>query len=157
MMSGLFDATRLEISDGTDLKPVHSLSFTGLLAQHNIDRIDFLKTDSEGAEYEIFNDENFEWITQNVRKIAGEFHLNTPELKAKFRRFRDTYLRQMTTHQIQSLDYVNIKPNLWSDWFIEYYAAINVWIDNRVPTHAKRKWQHHPAPTLEVKIGRAHV
>jgi FkbM family methyltransferase len=150
MMPGLFDATRLEISDGTDLKPVHSLSFTGLLAQHNIDRIDFLKTDSEGAEYEIFNDENFEWVTQNVRKIAGEFHLNTPELKAKFRRFRDTYLRQMTTHQIQSLDYVNIKPNLWSDWFIEYYAAINVWIDNRVPTHAKRKWQHHPAPTLEV-------
>ena len=150
MMPGLFDATRLEISDGTDLKPVHSLSFTGLLAQHNIDRIDFLKTDSEGAEYEIFNDENFEWITQNVRKIAGEFHLNTPELKTKFRRFRDTYLRQMTTHQIQSLDYVNIKPNLWSDWFIEYYAAINVWIDNRVPTHVKRKWQHHPAPTLEV-------
>lgn len=150
MISGLFDPTRVEISDGTDLKPVHSLSFTGLLAQHNIDHIDFLKTDSEGAEYEIFNDENFEWVSQNVRKIAGEFHLNTPELKAKFRRFRDTYLRQMTTHQVQSLDYINIKPNLWSDWFIEYYAAINIWIDNRVPAHAKKKWQHHPAPTLEV-------
>lgn len=150
MVSGLFDPARVEISDGTDLKPVHTVSFTGLLAQHDIKKIDFLKLDCEGGEYDIFNDENFEWISQNVRKIAGEFHLNTPELKAKFRRFRDTYLRQMTSHRIQSLDYVDIKPNLWSDWFLEYYSAINVWIDNRVPLNNKKKWQHHPAPTMEV-------
>lgn len=149
-VSGMFDATKSDISDGTDLKSVHVLSFTGLLAQHQIKHIDFLKLDCEGGEYDVFNDENFEWITQNVRKIAGEFHLNTPELKAKFRRFRDTYLRQMTSHRVESIDYVNIKPNLWCDWFIEHYAAINIWIDNRVPLHAKKKWQHYPAPTLEV-------
>jgi len=150
LVSGLFDPARTDLSDGSDARQMDTVSFQSLIAQYDLDRIDFIKTDCEGGEYQIFNDDNFEWITQNVRKIAGEFHLHTPELKAKFRRFRDTYLRQMTTHFVSSLDYVNIKPNLWSDWFIQHYAAVNVWIDNRVPLQAKRKWQHHPAPTLEV-------
>lgn len=149
-ISGLFDRTRTEFSDGSDARDTAAISFQGLIAQYDLDHIDFLKTDCEGGEYDIFNDDNFEWILANVRKIAGEFHLNTPELKAKFRRFRDTYLRQMTTHHVQSLDYVDIKPNLWSDWFIEYYSAINLWIDNRVPLENKKKWQHHLAPTMEV-------
>ena len=149
-VTGLFDPGKIDMSDGHDIRDTDSITFQALIAQHGIDRIDFLKTDCEGGEYDIFNDENFEWITKNVRKIAGEFHLNTPELKIKFRRFRDTYLRHMTSHRVQSLDYVDIKPNLWSDWFIEHYAAINVWIDNRVPLEDKKKWQHHPAPTMEV-------
>ena len=151
MVSGLFDPGRIDMSDGhSDRKAIPTTTFTSLLATYDIKKIDFLKTDCEGGEYEIFNDENFEWIINNVRKIAGEFHLNTPELKAKFRRFRDTYLRQMTTHHVMSLDYVDIKPNLWSDWFIDHYYAINLWIDNRVPLQDKKKWQHHLAPTMEV-------
>jgi FkbM family methyltransferase len=150
MIAGLFDPARVDISDGSDAKPVDTIAFPAILAQYDLDHIDFVKTDCEGGEYEIFNDANFEWINRNVRKIAGEFHLNTPELKQKFRRFRDTYLRQMTSHRIESLDYVDIKPNLWSDWFIEFYSAINVWIDNRVPLEQKKPWQHHPAPTMEV-------
>lgn len=150
LVSGLFDPNQTEMSSGQDARAVDTITFMGLLAQHEIKQIDFLKTDCEGGEYDIFTDENFEWICRNVRKIAGEFHLNTPELKAKFRRFRDTYLREMTSHRVMSLDYVNIKPNLWSDWFIEYYSAINLWIDNRIPTAKKRAWQHHPAPTMEV-------
>jgi FkbM family methyltransferase len=151
MVSGLFDPSRVAMSDGhSDGKSISTTTFTSLLAKYNIKQIDFLKTDCEGGEYEIFNDENLEWITNNVRKIAGEFHLNTPELKAKFRRFRDTYLRQLTTHHVQSLDYVDIKPNLWCDWFIDNYSAINLWIDNRVALQDKKKWQHHLAPTMEI-------
>ena len=150
MVSGLFDPSRTDMTDGRDAQATPSITFLGLIAQHNIDHIDFLKTDCEGGEYEIFSDQNFEWVTKNVRKIAGEFHLNTPELKAKFRRFRDTYLRHMTTHWVSSLDYVDIRANLWSDWFLEYYSAVNIWIDNRKPWQNKQAWQHHEAPTLEV-------
>jgi len=150
MIAGLFDATRTAISDGTDAQTVNTTTFMDLVEQYQIDRIDFLKTDCEGGEYDIFTEENFEWIKKNVRKIAGEFHLSTPELKDKFRKFRDLYLRELTSHRVESMDYVSIKPNLWSDWFIENYAAINVWIDNRVATEKKKPWQHHPAPTMEI-------
>lgn len=149
-LAGLYDETKTAITDGTDGVMLDTIKLSTLIRKHNISQIDFLKTDCEGGEYDIFNDDNFEWILKNVKKIAGEFHLNTPELKAKFRRFRDTYLRQMTTHRVLSMDYVDIKHDLWCDWFIEYYSAINLYIDNRVALADKKKWSHFPAPTLEI-------
>jgi FkbM family methyltransferase len=112
-MVGMYEAHKTDMSDGTDGCMLDTIRFKTLIQDHNISQIDFLKTDCEGGEYEIFNDENLAWITSNVKKIAGEFHLNTPELKARFRKFRDTYLRQMPTHHILSMDYVDIKQNLW--------------------------------------------
>ena len=149
-LAGLYDETKQEISDGTDGSMIDTTTFFTLVHENKIDHIDFLKTDCEGGEYDIFNDYNFDWIVKNVRKIAGEFHLNTPELKAKFRKFRDTYLRQLTSHHVLSMDYINIKHDLWCDWFIEYYSAINLYIDNRVALEDKKPWQHSPAPTIEI-------
>jgi len=90
-----------------------------------------LKSDCEGGEYDIFNSENIFWIKENVKKISGEWHLRTPELKAKFRAFRDTYLRLFPNHQVFSINNVDIKGNLWKDEFINYYAEIMIYIDNR--------------------------
>ena len=149
-MVGMYEAHKTDMSDGTDGRMLDTIRFKTLIQDHDISHIDFLKTDSEGGEYEIFNDENLAWITRNVKKIAGEFHLNTPELKARFRKFRDTYLRQMPTHHILSMDYVDIKQNLWCDWFIEHYSAINVYIDNRVALEHKKPWNTWPAATLEI-------
>lgn len=149
-LAGLYDEIKQEITDGTDGSMIDTVAFWSLVHDNNIERIDFLKTDCEGGEYDIFNDYNFDWIVKNVKKVAGEFHLNTPELKAKFRHFRDTYLRQLTTHRILSMDYVDIKHDLWCDWFIEHYDAINLYIDNRVALEDKKPWQHYPAPTLEI-------
>lgn len=156
-ITGKFDPEKLHISDGTDGEVLPTISWSTLKQQYNIDHIDFLKTDCEGAEYNLFNDENFEWVLKNVRKIAGEFHLHTAEQKQLFRRFRDTYLRAMPNHRMESLDYVDMKWALWDDWFIEKYSAVNLYIDNRdvsqqvkVDLGAKKKWQHWPAPTLEI-------
>lgn len=149
-LSGMFDPNRTDMSDGTDGRTVNTIRFETLIREHHITRIDFLKTDCEGGEYDIFNHENRDWIMANVGKIAGEFHLNTPELKQKFREFRDTYLRDMPTHRVLSLDYVDIKPNLWCDWFIDHYSAINIYIDNRVSVANKKVWNTWPAATLEV-------
>lgn len=156
-VTGKFDPNKLHISDGTDGEQLPTICWPTLRDRYGLDHIDFLKTDCEGAEYNLFNDQNFDWVLANVRKIAGEFHLHTPEQKIKFRRFRDTYLRALPNHRMESLDYVDMKWALWDDWFIEKYSAVNIWIDNRdasqqvaVNLEPLKKWQHWPAPTLEI-------
>ena len=122
-------------SDGevpTFLNPqwVDGIKFSTLIENYNIDRIDFLKTDCEGGEYDVFNSENIWWIKDNMKKIAGEWHLSNPQLKEKFRAFRDTYLRLFPNHQIYSVDGVDIKWDLWNEHFIEYYNEVIVYIEN---------------------------
>ena len=157
-LCGMFDENKTEISDGTDGVPVETITFAKLLADNNITHIDFIKTDCEGGEYDVFNDKHFDWIVNNVKKIAGEFHLHTADQKVKFKHFRDTYLRRLSNHQVLSMNYVDIKHWLWTDEFIANYSAINLYIDNRTPTVPAiklespklEKWQHYPAPTLEI-------
>ena len=174
-LAGLFDPDRQAHSDGTDGVMLETITFQTLIKQHGITHIDFLKTDCEGGEYDIFTAENFEWVTQNVRKIAGEFHTTTPELKEKWRQFRDLYLKHFDNFQILSIDYVDIKWDVWNDHFLEHYSAFMLFIDNRQPSQpktpgtivldtgtsspiipirseapVKQKWQHWPAPTVEI-------
>ncbi len=101
-----------------------------IVSKNNIKNIDFLKTDCEGGEYDIFSIENLFWIKENVTKIAGEWHLDTPETKTKFRFFRDTYLRLFPKHNVNAVDGTDIKWNLWNDRFIEYYNQVIIYIDN---------------------------
>jgi hypothetical protein len=105
-------------------------TFKTFLAENNIEKIDFLKTDCESGEYSIFNEENFEWISKNVGKISGEWHLWGDEGKDRFRKFRDLYLSRFQ-HEVYSVDGVNIKWNLWTEEFIQYYTEVIVYIDNR--------------------------
>ena len=174
-LSGMFDPNKQSHSDGTDGVTMETISFKTLIEQHGITKIDFLKTDCEGSEYDMFTADNFEWVTQNVRKIAGEFHTATPAQREKWIEFRDLYLKHFDNFQILSIDYVDIKWDVWNDHFLEYYAAFMVFIDNRVPsqpkttktisldtrtsspvipirsaTPIKQKWQHWPAPTMEI-------
>jgi FkbM family methyltransferase len=109
----------------------YSTTFEKVIKDYNIKTIDFLKSDCEGGEYDIFNSENLLWIKQNVRKIVGEWHLDTVERKEQFKQFRDVYLRVFPNHQIFSVDNIDIKWNLWSENFIQYYQQIIVYIDNR--------------------------
>ena len=96
-----------------------------------MNQIDFLKTDCEGGEYDVFNDKNFDWINSNVKKISGEWHLGSAELKDKFRKFRDLYLTHFNNFQVHSVDGIDIKWNLFSEEFINYYSEIIIYIDNR--------------------------
>lgn len=115
------------------LKPkmFETRKFKTIIEELSIKKIDFLKTDCEGGEYDIFNIENICWIKQNVKKISGEWHLNTPELKQKFRVFRDVYLRIFDRYEIFSVDGVNIKWDLWNEHFLNYYTEVIIHIDNR--------------------------
>ena len=106
------------------------ISFTDLINNHNIDKIDFFKTDCEGGEYDVFTLENLNWIKSNVKKITGEWHLSDPNLKEKFKKFRDEFLVNFDDYEVYSLDGYNIKWNLFTDQFINYYSEIIIHIKN---------------------------
>ena len=107
-----------------------SISFKDFIKTYSIETIDFLKTDCEGGEYDVFNIENFSWIHANVRKIVGEWHLQTPEMILKFVKFRDLYLRSFDNFEIRSVDGFNITDSLYTDWFVGYFKQIIIHIDN---------------------------
>jgi len=115
-------------------KAVETTSFRSIVEQHNLDRIDFIKTDCEGGEYNLFTDANMPYLLNNVRNIVGEFHLSRdfPEQKVEFRYFRDKYLKQFPHFEVYSIDGVNIKWDLWNDHFIEYYNMVIIHINNGI-------------------------
>ena len=113
------------------LSKAYGITFKEFINLYNLEKIDFLKTDSEAGEYDIFNLENLEWIKNNVKKIVGEWHLGNFERKQKFRQFRDLYLKEFSNYEVYSVDGVNIKWDLWNEHFIEFYSEIVIYIDNR--------------------------
>jgi FkbM family methyltransferase len=110
---------------------LYSTTFKKSLEDFNVQKIDFLKTDCESGEYEIFTVENLFWIKKNVKKIVGEWHLGEPWMKDKFRIFRDVYLRVFPNFKIISFDGFDITWQIWDESFIPYYREVMIYIDNR--------------------------
>lgn len=110
---------------------MEGISFKSFIDQYDIKNIDFLKTDCEGGEYEIFTNDNIGYIKNNIKKIVGEWHLATFELKEKFRHFRDNILPKFEKYEVFSVNGYDIKWDLWNEHFIEYYTEVIIYIDNR--------------------------
>jgi FkbM family methyltransferase len=117
---------------GQEIQKMRTICFKSFMEQYEIERIDFLKLDCEGGEYDIFTLDNEEMIRENVSKIVGEWHLGTPALKEKFREFRNVYLLGCEDYRVFSVDGVDIKWDIWSDRFIDYYTEVIIYIDNRI-------------------------
>ena len=111
---------------------VQTTSLKSIIKEHNLNRIDFIKTDCEGGEYSLFTEANMPFLLNNVRSIVGEWHLSykCPEHKVEFRYFRDKYLKQFPNFEVYSTNGVNIKWDLWNDHFIEYYDQVIIHINN---------------------------
>ena len=114
-----------------------SLTFKEFIKTHNIQKIDFLKLDCEGGEYSIFNEENIDWILNNVNKIAAEFHLTYAGCKEKFRYFRDNYLQRFKHYVVMSNGTQNIHNGfelnltkwIFDDLFFDnYYGELMVYL-----------------------------
>lgn len=110
---------------------MEGITFKDFIKENNIEKIDFLKTDCEGGEYDIFTIDNFCWLKENLGVAVGEWHLSTPELKQKFRVFRDVFLRLFPNYQVYSLDGLNQNWDLWNEHFIEYYNEVIIYINNK--------------------------
>ena len=119
------------VFENSNDRKLYSTTFKKIIEDYNVKKIDFLKTDCESGEYDIFNVENLFWIKNNVRKITGEWHLGEPWMKEKFKIFRDLYLRVFPNFKILSFDGVDITWRIWQDDFIPYYREIIIYIDNR--------------------------
>ena len=126
------DKKKIEITwDGiTEIVP--TFTFKEFLDENNIDKIDFLKCDCEGGEYDVFQPSNIEFL-KTIPKIVTEFHMRVDENfhNCKFRWFRDNILPQFNNYQVFSVDGVDIKWDLWNDHFLEYYCEVIIYIDNR--------------------------
>ena len=71
-----------------------TISFKDFIARYNIERIDYLKLDCEGGEYDVLSEENLDWVRENVKHIAVECHLRaSPDNPAQFLNFRDKFLK----------------------------------------------------------------
>jgi len=53
---------------------VKTFSFMDFIDFYNIGKIDVLKVDIEGSEVDVFKDETYDYINENVDRICGEFH-----------------------------------------------------------------------------------
>lgn len=54
------------------------------LLENNIEYIDYLKIDCEGAELDFFNSINREYLSQKIKKITGEIHIGSIGLDGYF-------------------------------------------------------------------------
>jgi len=108
----------------------NTLTFKEFIEQNRLFKIDFLKFDCEGGEYDIFSKENLEFL-KNVPKIVCEIHLSNNILKEKFRNFRDNILSNFTNYKVLSIDGVDIQWDLQNEHFIEYYNEFYLHINNK--------------------------
>lgn len=107
-----------------------TITFKELLSEHNISKIDFLKIDCEGGEYDIFTKQNKEWILNNVKHIAGEWHISGQKNGAdKFRIFRDLYLKNHPNYVIMNQHTgEDLKQKIYDEDYLNNYAK--TMIDN---------------------------
>jgi FkbM family methyltransferase len=63
-----------EISDKKDTEIVETITMDKLFTQYNIDHVDFLKLDVEGAEMEIIGGKGFESICPKINSLLVEWH-----------------------------------------------------------------------------------
>lgn len=106
---------------------VQTLTFEEFILKNRIKKIDFLKSDCEGGEYNIFSQTNISFL-KTIPKIVFEIHLNSPILKEKFRNFRDNILPHFDNFHVRSIDGVDIKWDLYNEHFIQYYKEVYFYI-----------------------------
>jgi FkbM family methyltransferase len=135
--AAITDVKKVKIEwDGNVAYP-RTLTFNEFITENGLNKIDFLKIDCEGGEYDIFSIENLEFL-KTIPKIVTEFHLGMVDdikssmiLKSKFRYFRDYLLNNFSNFEVYSIDGVDIKWNLYNEEFLDYYTGIIIYIDNR--------------------------
>jgi hypothetical protein len=106
-------------------------TFSEFIKDNYLEKIDFLKGDCEGCEYDIFIEENMNFLMNNVSKMVFEFHLNNPVEKELFRIFRDKTIKKFKKVIVNSTDGINIEWDLWNEHFLEYYRQVLIYFDNR--------------------------
>lgn len=110
---------------------VEGITFDIFLSEYNITKIDFLKINCEGGEYDVFNETNRNWILKNVKKIVGEFHIFNDDHCKKFNYFKEKYIPHFNKVIALTYNNVNITDILYEDNFNKKFTYFTLHIDNR--------------------------
>lgn len=116
-----------------------TIRFDDFIREYSIERIEFLKMDCDGGEYDIFTPENQHFITTRVDYIAGEWHLcGLPDALRKFKEFSQRYLTPHTRFTVFDKGGDEITDQLFTAGFLERYiekmaprAQIHIYIENK--------------------------
>lgn len=110
------------LSDTEGMK-VATITFKHFIEENEIEKIDFLKVDCEGGEYDIFNFENIDWIKENCNKIAGEIHIHNDEHKKKLAHLLGLLANKGIKYKFTSVDGVLVTAeNLLGN--LDYYTEV---------------------------------
>ena len=96
-----------------------TISFKDFLIENNIEHIDFLKFDCEGAERFIFSRENEELIKNKVSYAVGEWHTDLAGGKDVFIEFRDRYLKTTKFLKVYDRWDNDLTDLIFDDKFVE--------------------------------------
>lgn len=116
-------------------------TFEEFIRDYEITKIDFLKIDCEGGEYDIFTEQNINFLKNNVGFIVTEFHLKGKNEREKFKKFRDKILPNFTNYKIMSCtqqtisqgNVVDLGEHIKSDSFLDsYICEFMVYINNEL-------------------------
>lgn len=103
------------------------MSFLKFVSDYDINYIDYLKIDCEGGEYEIFTEENMDYLLNNVGHIACEFHMNlfgNPNNHDYWMFVRDKLLPQFkTVRYMNNEQYVASQGNNYKDGCFMVYLT----------------------------------
>jgi FkbM family methyltransferase len=136
IMSGLYnhrqnDKNHIFSTDVPGGNEAPGITFRRFLETYDIKKIDFLKSDCEGGEYHLFTRNNFDWIKNNVRKIAAEFHLVNPYQRKEWIDFRDLYLSSFKNYKVCTPYLEDITDKFRDGSTLEMHTHFYVFIDNR--------------------------
>jgi len=132
IQGAITDKKNIEVSWDGVTENVPTFTFKEFLDKNKIDKIDFLKCDCEGGEYDVFQSSNIKFLL-TIPKIVTEFHMGDDETlnQYRFKWFRDHILPNFNNFHVYSYDGIDIKWDLGNDHFLEYYNEIIIHIDNR--------------------------
>jgi hypothetical protein len=121
-------------------KEFETTTFKQIIQDNNIDYINCLKIDCEGGEYNIFIEENMNFLLNNVEFISMEVHLKLDGMRKKFINFRDNYLTKFKDYKVMSCTRQNIswgnsidlKEYIFYDEFVyNYNCEFMIYILNK--------------------------
>lgn len=97
----------------------NSTTFGDLIDFYNINKINFLKIDCEGGEYDILNEKYYYYLRHCVDFIACEMHYRTIKNgRSKFQKFRDGFLKRLPRKSYKFYDIIDGKRQDATDWLL---------------------------------------
>lgn len=109
----------------------NKITFKKIIEDYSLDHIDYMKIDCEGGEYNIFKEENMDFLLNKVEFIAMEIHLNYEGCREKFKNLRDNYLTRFKNYKVMSCtrqniswgNSIDITDRIFDNQFIDEYAC----------------------------------